>query len=74
MCAGIRDAGNLAWKLGRVLRGQNDKALLDSYQTDRAPHVREYIELAMRLGGLINTKRWRRRCRDRCWMAARRRV
>jgi 3-(3-hydroxy-phenyl)propionate hydroxylase len=56
MCAGIRDAGNLAWKLGRVLRGHNDDALLDTYQTERAPHVRKYIELAVRVGGLINTK------------------
>jgi 3-(3-hydroxy-phenyl)propionate hydroxylase len=56
MCAGMRDAGNLAWKLGRVLRGQNGDGLLDTYQTERAPHVREYIELAVRLGGLINTK------------------
>lgn len=56
MCAGMRDVGNLAWKLGRVLRGLNDDALLDTYQSERAPHVREYIELAVRLGGLINTK------------------
>ena len=56
MCAGMRDAGNLAWKLARVLRGQSDETLLDSYQSERAPHVREYIELAVRLGGLINTK------------------
>jgi 3-(3-hydroxy-phenyl)propionate hydroxylase len=56
MCAGMRDADNLAWKLARVLRGQNDNTLLDTYQTERAPHVREYIELAVRLGGLINTK------------------
>jgi len=56
MCAGMRDAGNLAWKLGRVLRGQNDDALLDTYEAERSPHVREYIELAVRLGGLINTK------------------
>ena len=56
MCAGMRDAGNLAWKLGRVLCGHSDDALLNTYQTERAPHVREYIELAVRLGGLINTK------------------
>ncbi len=56
MCAGMRDAGNLAWKLARVLRGQGDAALLDTYQSERLPHVREYIELAVRLGGLINTK------------------
>lgn len=56
MCAGMRDAGNLAWKLARVLRGRNKDTLLDTYQAERAPHVREYIELAVRLGGLINTK------------------
>ena len=56
MCAGMRDAGNLAWKLGRVLRGRNDDALLDTYEAERSPHAREYIELAVRLGGLINTK------------------
>lgn len=56
MCAGMRDAGNLAWKLARVLRGQCDAALLDTYQSERLPHVREYIDLAVRLGGLINTK------------------
>jgi 3-(3-hydroxy-phenyl)propionate hydroxylase len=56
MCAGMRDAGNLAWKLARVLRGQNDDTLLDTYQAERAPNVRQYIELAVRLGGLINTK------------------
>lgn len=56
LCAGMRDAGNLAWKLARVLRGQSDETLLDTYHTERAPHVREYIELAVRLGGLINTK------------------
>lgn len=56
MCAGMRDVGNMAWKLARVLRGQADDVLLDTYQSERSPHVREYIELAVRLGGLINTK------------------
>ena len=56
MCAGMRDAANLGWKLGRVLRGLDADDLLASYQSERLPHVREYIELAVRLGGLINTK------------------
>jgi 3-(3-hydroxy-phenyl)propionate hydroxylase len=56
MCAGIRDVANLAWKLERVLRGTDGEALLDSYETERAPHVRKYIALAVKLGGLINTK------------------
>lgn len=56
LCAGIRDAANLAWKLQHVVRGRTDPGLLDTYQSERAPHVREFIELAVRLGGLINTK------------------
>lgn len=56
MCAGIRDAANLAWKLRDVVAGRADARLLDSYQSERSPHVREFIELAIRLGGVINTK------------------
>jgi 3-(3-hydroxy-phenyl)propionate hydroxylase len=56
MCAGIRDTANLAWKLGRVIRGESTAGLLDTYQTERLPHVQEYVELAVRLGGYINTK------------------
>lgn len=56
LCAGMRDAGNLAWKLGRVLRGQDGASLLDTYQSEREPHVREYIEAAVQLGGLINAR------------------
>lgn len=55
MCAGIRDAANLAWKLDAVIRGATPD-LLDTYQSERLPHVREFIELAIRLGGVINTK------------------
>lgn len=55
MCAGIRDAANLAWKLVRVLQGEAPEALLDSYGSERAPHVRGYIAEAVRIGGLINT-------------------
>ena len=56
MCAGIRDAANLAWKLASVIGGGADAGLLDTYQSERQPHVREFIELAIRLGGVINTK------------------
>lgn len=54
MCAGIRDAANLAWKLDVVLRGA-DAQLLDTYQSEREPHVREFITTAVRLGNLIQT-------------------
>ena len=55
MCAGIRDAANLAWKLALVVKGQADDALLESYQQERGPNVRTFIQTAMRLGKLINT-------------------
>ncbi|WP_457493549.1 FAD-dependent monooxygenase, partial [Streptomyces sp. P5_D11] len=55
MCAGIRDAANLAWKLEAVLRGRAPDSLLDTYESERAPHVRSLIELAVRLGNLIQT-------------------
>lgn len=54
MCTGIRDAANLAWKLSAALMGQGHKAL-ETYQQERAPHARHYVETAMRLGKLINS-------------------
>ena len=54
MCAGIRDAANLAWKLAAVLRGGAPESLLDSYASERMPHVRDYVELAVRMGRLLN--------------------
>jgi len=55
MCAGIRDASNLAWKLAEVIAGGADDGLLDTYESERSPHVREFIETAVRLGGVIQT-------------------
>ena len=36
MCQGIRDVGNLVWKLDRVLKGQSGDGLLDTYGEERA--------------------------------------
>src|SRR3954451_13133019 len=55
MCAGIRDAANLAWKLAAVLHGRAESSLLDTYQSERQPHVREFIEQAVRLGKIVQT-------------------
>jgi 3-(3-hydroxy-phenyl)propionate hydroxylase len=55
MCAGIRDAVNLAWKLVLRVNGDVGDGILNSYQEERGPNVREFIETAIRLGGLINT-------------------
>ena len=48
--AGVRDAGNLAWKLAAVLRGQAPEGLLDTYEAERRPHVRTLIRLARTAG------------------------
>jgi 3-(3-hydroxy-phenyl)propionate hydroxylase len=53
LCAGIRDVANLWWKLARVIRGQATPALLDSYTSERMAHVREFIELAVSIGAVI---------------------
>ena len=53
MCAGIRDAANLAWKLADVIAGVASEWLLDTYESERSPHVRIFIEEAVRLGNII---------------------
>ena len=53
MCAGVRDVANLAWKLDHAISAGDD-AILDSYGSERASHVTEFIDLTMRLGKLIN--------------------
>jgi len=59
MCAGTRDVANLYWKLALICKGKVTgkaaEALLDSYESERKPNAREYIQTAVRLGGLINT-------------------
>jgi len=55
MCAGIRDAANLAWKLAMVVHRECADGLLDSYAKERRGHVREYITTAIQLGRLINS-------------------
>ncbi len=53
MCAGVRDAANLCWKLARAVQ-QGSPELLDSYQSEREANVREFIDRSMALGRLIN--------------------
>jgi len=53
MCSGMRDAANLAWKLDLVLAGRASEALLESYESERNPHVRGLIDLAVALGRVI---------------------
>ena len=53
LCAGIRDASNLAWKLALVLRGSAGDTLLDSYEVERRPHVRSVVASAKEFGKII---------------------
>jgi 2-polyprenyl-6-methoxyphenol hydroxylase-like FAD-dependent oxidoreductase len=73
MCSGIRDAHNLAWKLDLVLDGRADDGLLDTYQTEREPHVRFITEKAIELGR-VQTERdpQKARARDERLLALRR--
>ncbi|MGW7408430.1 bifunctional 3-(3-hydroxy-phenyl)propionate/3-hydroxycinnamic acid hydroxylase MhpA [Streptomyces sp. NPDC054833] len=50
LCAGLRDARNLTWKLARVLRQGADDGLLDTYERERKPHARYVIRLAVAIG------------------------
>lgn len=53
LCAGVRDAANLAWKIVHVQRSGFNDALLDSYQDERRPHVGKLIEHAKDFGVII---------------------
>ena len=52
MCSGQRDAANLAWKLGAVLRGA-PVALLDDYQRERELNVRLIIDTSIMMGRTV---------------------
>lgn len=53
LCAGIRDAANLTWKLADVLHGRLGEAALDTYQAERMPHARDLIGKAVLLGRIM---------------------
>ena len=53
LCAGVRDAANLAWKLPMVLRGQAGEGLLDSYEAERKPQIRAVVARAKEVGLII---------------------
>lgn len=57
MSAGVRDAANLCWKIAAVLGGQAPGALLDSYETERKPHVTEVTKRAVFVGKVITERR-----------------
>ncbi|MFD7793545.1 bifunctional 3-(3-hydroxy-phenyl)propionate/3-hydroxycinnamic acid hydroxylase [Streptomyces sp. NPDC059759] len=72
MCSGFRDAQNLAFKLDLVLRGSAPDDILDTYQTEREPHVRAVTEKGIELGHLQTLRDPERAAeRDRTLLARR---
>ncbi|MBC8752276.1 MULTISPECIES: bifunctional 3-(3-hydroxy-phenyl)propionate/3-hydroxycinnamic acid hydroxylase MhpA [Paraburkholderia] len=53
LCAGVRDAYNLAWKLDAVRKGKAADSLLDTYGAERRPHVQTVVEHAKSFGLII---------------------
>jgi 3-(3-hydroxy-phenyl)propionate hydroxylase len=53
MCQGMRDVGNLVWKLDRVLKRQSGAGLLDTYGEERGAHVRELTTRIKAIGHVI---------------------
>ncbi len=56
MCQGLRDAGNLAWKLAMVIRGSAHARLLETYTQERRPHVEATTLLAKEIGCLLSER------------------
>ena len=50
---GLRDAGNVAWKLAAVVKGQMDPSILASYETERRDHAKAMIDLADTFGRIL---------------------
>jgi 3-(3-hydroxy-phenyl)propionate hydroxylase len=53
LCAGLRDAANLAWKLDLVLRGLASDRLLDHVESERQPQTEWVIRFAVELGKVL---------------------
>jgi NADPH-dependent dioxygenase len=51
----MQDAFNLAWKLAMVLQGRADRALLDTYETERRPIAEQVIWAASSLHDIFMT-------------------
>ena len=56
MAAGVRDAGNLCWKLAGVLDGTLPESVLDSYETERQPNVRTITRRAVIVGWFVTQR------------------
>lgn len=53
MCAGLRDAFALGWRLNAMLEGKIGTDALDSYSSERLEHAKHYINFSQDLGKII---------------------
>ncbi len=53
MCAGVRDAVAMAWRLNGILEGKFGLGVLDSYTSERIEHAKHYIDFSQQLGQII---------------------
>ncbi|WP_101946814.1 FAD-dependent monooxygenase [Mycobacterium sp. 3519A] len=55
MNAGIQDMINLSWKLAMVLNGRAPEHLLDTYESDRLPVIRQLVRMTERATTAFNS-------------------
>jgi 2-polyprenyl-6-methoxyphenol hydroxylase-like FAD-dependent oxidoreductase len=53
LCAGLRDAANVGWKLDLALRGVAPDDLMDTVEIERQPQTEWVINFAIELGGVL---------------------
>jgi len=53
MCAGMRDAVAMGWRLNAILEGKSGLELMDSYTSERLEHAKHYINFSQELGKII---------------------
>lgn len=53
MCAGLRDAFALSWRLDAMLNGHMGLEVFESYTSERLEHAKHYINFSQELGKII---------------------
>ena len=56
MNSGIRDVGNLGWKLALAIKRPKSKDILETYFLERKEHCSSLINLAIRMGNIMMPK------------------
>lgn len=56
--SGQRDAANFAWKASAIVQGRADRALLDTYETERRDHAWSLIQMAIQIGWVMVPRNW----------------